>query len=74
VFTVVGEAPTVAAWLDLDPASGGADSVLVGIIAADQALRLESLNDADFEAEVLAALAPFAPATPTPTPGPTPSG
>ncbi|MFC5789251.1 FAD-binding protein [Agromyces tardus] len=76
VLTVVGEAPTVAAWLDLDPASAGADSVLVGVIAADQALRLETLNDADFEAEVLAALAPFAPpapAIPTPSATPTPT-
>ena len=62
VLTVVGETPTVAAWLDLDPeshAEGGA--VLVGVIAAEQARRHESLNDTEFRVEVLAALAPFAP-------------
>ena len=74
VLTVVGETPTVAAWLDLDPLSD--DGVLVGVIAAEQALRLEELGDADFRTEVLTALVPFAPTaavTPAPTPTPTPT-
>ena len=63
VLTVVGETPTVAAWLDLDPGSDAGDgAVLVGVIAAEQARRLESLNNTEFRVEVLAALAPFAPA------------
>jgi monoamine oxidase len=59
VLTVVGETPTVAAWVDV----GGSDDepVLVGLIAATQAERLEALDDPEFEAAVLADLAPFAP-------------
>jgi monoamine oxidase len=60
VLTVVGEKPAIAAWLDLDP--GSDDGVLVGVIAAEQAVRLEALGDGEFRTEVLASLAPFAPA------------
>ncbi len=63
VFTVVGETPAVAAWIDVGRASG--EALLVGVIAAAQALRLEALDDQQFEAAVLADLAPFAPAATT---------
>ena len=59
VLTVVGETPAVAAWVDVGRASG--EPVLVGVIAAHHALRLEALDDPEFEAAVLADLAPFAP-------------
>ncbi|HKH07938.1 MAG TPA: FAD-dependent oxidoreductase, partial [Agromyces sp.] len=60
VLTVVGEKPAIAAWLDLGADSD--DGVLVGVIAAEQAVRLEALGDGEFRIEVLASLAPFAPA------------
>ena len=37
------------------------DPVLLGLIAATQATRLEALDDPEFEAAVLADLVPFAP-------------
>jgi monoamine oxidase len=58
VLTVVGETPTVAAWVDVGDLDE--DPVLVGLIAATQAERLEALDDPEFEAAVLADLAPFA--------------
>ncbi|UOE43926.1 flavin monoamine oxidase family protein [Agromyces larvae] len=61
VLTVVGSSPTVAAWLDVGRGTG--EPVIVGVIAATQATRLESLDDDEFQDEVLAALAPFATAT-----------
>ncbi|GAA1767555.1 flavin monoamine oxidase family protein [Agromyces humatus] len=60
VLTVVGETPTVAAWVDVGRPDD--EPVLVGLIAATQAQRLEALDDQQFEAAVLADLAPFAPA------------
>ena len=60
VLTVVGETPTVAAWVDVGRPDD--EPVLVGLIAATQAVRLEALEDPEFEAAVLADLAPFAPA------------
>ncbi|MCD2443289.1 FAD-dependent oxidoreductase [Agromyces sp. SYSU K20354] len=60
VLTVVGETPTVAAWVDVGRPDD--EPVLVGLIAATQAERLEALDDEQFEAAVLADLAPFAPA------------
>ncbi|MRG59493.1 NAD(P)-binding protein [Agromyces sp. CFH 90414] len=63
VLTVVGETTTVGAWID---AGGSGDqALLVGIIAAEQARRLEELDDGAFLDEVLASLAPFAAAAPT---------
>ncbi|MDR5701230.1 flavin monoamine oxidase family protein [Agromyces aerolatus] len=74
VLTVVGGPGTVAAWVDVGLAGRGDEPVLVGIIAAEQARRLEELSDDEFRAEVLADLVPFAPepttddsATPEPT-------
>lgn len=61
VLTVVGQTPSVAAWLDVGAATG--EPVLVGLIAATQAARLEQFDDAEFAAAVLADLAPFATAT-----------
>lgn len=58
VLTVVGETPAVAAWIDVGLAVD--EPMLVGIIAAGQALRLEELDDEEFQAVVLADLAPFA--------------
>lgn len=71
VLTVVGGERTVAAWLDVGLADD--EPVLVGVIAAEQARRLEQLNDDEFRAEVLADLVPFAPGDPTATGSPTPA-
>lgn len=61
VLTVVGETPSVAAWLDVGAPEG--EAVLVGLIAATQAERLEALDDRAFQDAVLADLVPFATAT-----------
>ncbi|WP_022891486.1 flavin monoamine oxidase family protein [Agromyces subbeticus] len=58
VLTVVGAPSPVAAWIDVGAATG--EPVLVGLIAAGQATRLEALDDQAFQAAVLEALAPFA--------------
>ena len=58
VLTVVGEPSTVAAWLDLGRETG--EPILVGVIAASQATRLEALDDPQFQAAILADLAPYA--------------
>ncbi|WP_350347850.1 FAD-dependent oxidoreductase [Agromyces sp. G08B096] len=63
VLTVVGETPVVAAWIDAGLA--GDEPVLAGVIAGEQARRLEELDDDEFRDEVLAALAPFVAAAPT---------
>jgi hypothetical protein len=60
VLTVVGDFPTVAAWIDAGVATGSGDAVLVGVIASTQATRLEQLSDQDFVTAVLADLEPFA--------------
>ncbi|WP_127792308.1 NAD(P)/FAD-dependent oxidoreductase [Agromyces sp. LHK192] len=71
ILSVVGETPTVALWIDAsvdavgDASPGGEAPVLVGVIAAEQARRLEELGDDEFRDEVLASLAPFAAAEPT---------
>ncbi|MBM7831873.1 monoamine oxidase [Agromyces cerinus] len=61
LLTVVGEFSPVATWVDVGLASG--EPILLGLIAAAQATRLEALDDPSFQAEVLEALAPFATAT-----------
>ncbi|MFB9311197.1 hypothetical protein BJY17_002987 [Agromyces hippuratus] len=61
VLTVVGELSPVATWIDVGLASG--EPILLGLIAAVQATRLETLDDPSFQAEVLEALAPFATTT-----------
>jgi monoamine oxidase len=61
VLTVVGATSPVAMWIDVGLASG--EPILLGIIAAVQATRLEELDDPAFQAEVLDALAPFATAS-----------
>ena len=58
MLTVVGETSTVAAWVDVGRPDD--EPVLVGVIAATQATRLEALDDPEFEAAVLADLAPYA--------------
>lgn len=60
VLTVVGETTAVAAWLDVGRETG--EPVLVGVIAAAHAPRLEALDDPEFQEEILAGLAPYAPA------------
>lgn len=62
-LTVVGRVPTVAGWIDVGVADGSDEPVLVGIIAAEQARRLEELDDEAFRSLVLGDLEPFA--TPT---------
>ncbi|MGW9630614.1 FAD-dependent oxidoreductase [Agromyces sp. NPDC055520] len=61
VLTVVGDVSPVAAWIDAGLDSG--EPLLLGLIAAVQATRLEGLDDQAFEAEMLGALAPFATAS-----------
>jgi monoamine oxidase len=60
VLSVVGAFPTVSFWIDAGVATGSGASVLVGVIAATQATRLEQLSDQDFVTAVLADLEPFA--------------
>lgn len=58
VLTVVGETSLVAAWLDVGRETG--EPVLMGVIAALQAPRLEALDDREFQDAILADLAPYA--------------
>lgn len=58
VLTVVGEPAAVGAWIDVGAQTG--DPVLLGIIAARQATRLEELDDASFLEAVLDDLGPYA--------------
>jgi monoamine oxidase len=58
VLTVVGDPTTVGAWIDVGAPTG--DPVLLGVIAARQATRLEELDDPAFLESVLADLAPYA--------------
>jgi len=59
-LSLVGEIPTVAMWIDAGVARGTDEPVLVGIIAAGQAQRLEALDDREFRKAVLPGLEPFA--------------
>jgi monoamine oxidase len=59
-LSLVGEIPTVALWIDAGVARGTDEPVLVGIIAAGQAQRLEALDDREFRKAVLPGLEPFA--------------
>ncbi|WP_448002899.1 FAD-dependent oxidoreductase [Agromyces bauzanensis] len=59
-LSVVGEVPAVGLWIDVGVASGTDEPVLVGLIAAEQARRLEQVNDGEFRKAVLPGLAPFA--------------
>lgn len=58
VLTVVGEPSAVAAWLDIGRETG--EPILVGVIAATRAPRLEALDDQEFLEAILAGLAPYA--------------
>lgn len=58
VLTVVGEPTTVGAWIDVGAPTG--EPVLLGLIAARQATRLEELDDASFLEAVLDDLGPYA--------------
>lgn len=59
-LSTVGTVPAVAVWIDVGVASGTDEPVLVGLIAAEQARRLEQVNDGEFRKAVLPGLAPFA--------------
>ncbi|WP_395244363.1 FAD-dependent oxidoreductase [Agromyces sp. MMS24-K17] len=61
ILTVVGSTPSVAAWLDVGRATD--EPVLVGVMAAGQASRLERLDDAALQAVLLDELVPFATTT-----------
>jgi monoamine oxidase len=61
VLTVVARASRVAAWIDVGRATG--EPVLVAVIAATQATRLEQLDDEELQAAILADLAPYATTT-----------
>jgi monoamine oxidase len=58
VLTVVGEPTAVGAWIDVGAPTG--DPVLLGLIAARRATRLEELDDSSFLEAVLADLGPYA--------------
>ena len=58
VLTLVGTPSPVAAWLDVGRETG--EPILVGVIAAGQAPRLEALDDREFLEVILAGLAPYA--------------
>lgn len=58
VLTLVAAAPAVSAWIDVGRATD--EAVLVGVIAAQQATRLESLDDEEFREAILADLVPYA--------------
>ncbi len=59
VLTLVGATPDVGVWFDVGAASGAAP-VLMGLIAAAAAERLEALDDDEFRAAVLVGLVPYA--------------
>ena len=61
VLTVVGEPTSVGAWIDVGAPTG--DPVLLGLIAARHATRLEELDDPAFLEAVLADLGPYATTT-----------
>ncbi|MDQ0894741.1 flavin monoamine oxidase family protein [Agromyces ramosus] len=58
VLTLVAADPAVSAWIDVG--RGTDEAVLVGVIAAQQATRLEPLDDEEFREAILADLAPYA--------------
>jgi monoamine oxidase len=60
VLTLVGATPDVGVWFDVGAASGDAP-VLMGLIAAGAAERLEALDDDEFRETVLVGLVPYAP-------------
>ncbi|GAA4369930.1 flavin monoamine oxidase family protein [Agromyces bauzanensis] len=59
-LSTVGGVPAVGLWIDVGVASGTGEPVLVGLIAAEQARRLEQVSDREFREAVLPGLAPFA--------------
>jgi len=59
-LSIVGRVPTVAKWIDIGVTTGTDEPVLVGVIAAEQARRLEELDDQEFRLAVLPGLEPFA--------------
>jgi monoamine oxidase len=61
VLTVVARASRVAAWIDVGRATG--EPVLIAVIAATQATRLEQLDDEELQATILADLVPYATTT-----------
>jgi monoamine oxidase len=59
VLTVVAAPSSVGLWVDVGASSG--EPILLGIIAAADALRLEDVEDDDFLDAVLTGLRPYAP-------------
>ncbi|WP_136709234.1 FAD-dependent oxidoreductase [Agromyces sp. H66] len=62
-LSTVGAVRPVGLWIDAGVAAGTDEPVLIGLIAAEQARRLEQVNDGVFREAVLPGLAPFATAT-----------
>jgi monoamine oxidase len=58
LLTLVGTTPDVGVWFDVGSATGDAP-VLLGLIAAGAAQRLEALDDDAFREAVLAGLVPY---------------
>lgn len=65
LWSVVGGDSGFQDWVNLEPLTG--EAVLMGVVAADDALRLAKLSDDDFLAAALASLEPFALPVPEPT-------
>jgi monoamine oxidase len=57
LWTIVGEDADFAVWINMMPLTG--EPVLLGLIAAENAIRLSELDDDAFLAAALAALEPF---------------
>ncbi|MBC7441174.1 MAG: FAD-dependent oxidoreductase [Ramlibacter sp.] len=70
LWTTVGGDSDFRTWINMVPLTG--EPVLVGLVAAETALRLAKVDDDEFLAAALASLEPFVapPATATPTPAP----
>ncbi|WP_166790390.1 flavin monoamine oxidase family protein [Cryobacterium tagatosivorans] len=64
LWSVVGGDSGFQDWVNLEPLTG--EAVLMGVVAADDAIRLAKLGDDDFLAEALASLEPFALPAPEP--------
>jgi monoamine oxidase len=57
LWTIVGEDADFPVWVNMMPLTG--EPILMGMIAAENAIRLSELDDAEFLAAALTALEPF---------------
>jgi monoamine oxidase len=68
LWSTVGVDDDFRVWINMVPLTG--EPVLVGLVAAETALRLAEVDDDEFLAAALSSLEPFYPAVPTATPTP----